>query len=425
MSEKDDNHSSLIARRSSLLSLARRSSLFRIAVGVALGCIPLAGYIAAVRLGYLNPPFGAAVSFAGYSGNAIPEPLLAQRIHLPDGFRINTYAGGIPNARLLRFTPAGDLLVSAPGQSKVLLVERDRNGDGVADGKRVLLDGLTLPHGLALHGEWLYIADATGVLRVGFDSASGSVRGAPERIVGRVPDGGSHWTRTVAVGPDEKLYLSVGSSCNVCQEADPRRAAILRYDLDGRHETIYATGLRNSVGLAWQPGSGALYATDNGRDWLGDDFPPCELNRIVEGGFYGWPFANGDRVPDPDFGAGHDAEIAASIPPAHGFGAHTAPLGISFYDPPAGARSAFPSRYRGAAFVAQHGSWNRTEKAGYRVVALQFAADGGIREEVFANGFLRDGSVSGRPVDVAVGPDGALYVSDDFTGSIYRITYER
>jgi glucose/arabinose dehydrogenase len=416
----DQTPSSLTAR---LLLLARRSSLFRIAIGVALGSIPLAGYIASVRLGYVDPPFGTAVSFAGYSGNAIPEPLLAQRIHLPDGFRINTYAANIPNARMLRFTPAGDLLVSAPRQGKVLLVERDRNRDGVGDATRVLLDGIKAPHGLALHGDSLYIADATGLLRARFDSASGSVDGTAGRIVGRVPDGGSHWTRTVAVGPDEKLYLSVGSSCNVCKEEDPRRAAILRYELDGRYETIYATGLRNSVGLAWQPGTGALYATDNGRDWLGDDFPPCELNRIVEGGFYGWPFANGDRVPDPDFGRGRETEIAASIPPVHGFGAHTAPLGITFYDPAANAPSLFPPRYRGAAFVAQHGSWNRTEKAGYRVLVLQFDADGTIREEVFANGFLRDGNVSGRPVDVAVGPDGALYVSDDFTGSIYRIAY--
>jgi glucose/arabinose dehydrogenase len=403
--------------------IARRTSLRRILIGVAIGCIPLASYIFAVRLGYIAAPFGAAVSFAGYSGNAIPEPLLAQRIHLPDGFRINTYASGIPNARMLRFTPDGDLLVSTPAQRKVMLAERDRNRDGVADGLRVLFDGLNQPHGLALYKQWLYIADATGLLRAEFDSPSGSARSEPGRIVGRVPDGGSHWTRTVAVGPDEKLYLSVGSSCNVCKETDERRAAILRYEIDGRYETVYATGLRNSVGLAWQPGTGALYATDNGRDWLGDEFPPCELNRIVEGGFYGWPIANGDRIADPDFGKGQDERIAASIPPVHGFGAHTAPLGITFYDPPAGAAPAFPSRYRGAAFVAQHGSWNRTEKAGYRVLALQFGADGTITEEVFANGFLRDGTVSGRPVDVAVGPDGALYVSDDFTGSIYRIAY--
>jgi cytochrome c553 len=210
----------------------------------------------------------------------------------------------------------------------------------------------------------------------------------------------------------------------VCIEADGRRAAILRFNLDGSGGEIYATGLRNAVDFDWQPGSGDLYATDNGRDLLGDDFPPCEFNRIVPGGFYGWPFANGDRVPDPDYGRGHEAEIAASIPPAHAFAAHVAPLGMTFYEPPpAPAPAAFPPAYYGAVFVAQHGSWNRSKKIGYQVVALHFGPDGTIREEPFATGFLIDEQVSGRPVGVAVGPDGALYVSDDFTGSIYRIAY--
>ncbi|HEY0301872.1 MAG TPA: hypothetical protein VGC36_11085, partial [Rhizomicrobium sp.] len=219
--------------------IAHRSSLLRIAIGVCIGGIGLAGLLAAIRLGYIDPPFGGSVSFAGYSGNPIPAPLLAQRIHVPQGFHIGTYAGGIPNARMLLFTPTGDLLVSAPRQSKVLLVERDRNGDGTADGKRVLLDTLNNPHGLALHDDWLYVADATGVLRVGFDAVTGTLRGTPERIVSGLPEGGSHWTRSLGIGPDGKLYVSVGSSCNVCREDDPHRAAIMRYNLDGSGEEIY------------------------------------------------------------------------------------------------------------------------------------------------------------------------------------------
>jgi mono/diheme cytochrome c family protein len=161
-----------------------------------------------------------------------------------------------------------------------------------------------------------------------------------------------------------------------------------------------------------------MYATDNGRDLLGDDFPPCELDRVVAGGFYGWPYANGARAPDPDLGEGHGAEIDRSIPPVHGFAAHTAPLGLTFYD-----GNAFPERYRGAAFVALHGSWNRREKIGYTVVALFFAPDGTIREEAFAQGFELEDDVIGRPVAVAVGSDGALYVSDDYAGAVYRIAY--
>ncbi|HEY0301871.1 MAG TPA: PQQ-dependent sugar dehydrogenase, partial [Rhizomicrobium sp.] len=379
----------------------------------------------AVACGYVALPFGLTVNFPGFSGDAIPESELAQRITLPPGFHINTYATGVPNPRLLRFTPLGDLLVSSPRDRSVYLIARDANGDGVADAPpRLLLTKLNQPHGLALHREWLYVAEGDAVLRIRFDPETRSVIGSPDRIIKGLPSGGNHWTRTVGVGPDERLYVSVGSSCNDCVETDARRAALLRYQLDGSGEEIYASGLRNSVGFAWQPGTGAIYATDNGRDLLGDDFPPCELNRVVEGGFYGWPIAHGDRVPDPDLGTGNAARIAASLPPAHAFGAHTAPLGITFYVPPPGnPPAAFPPRYDGAAFVAQHGSWNRAQKSGYQVVALFFDAAGGIREEPFATGFVRDDKVSGRPVDLAVGLDGALYVSDDYTGAIYRIAY--
>jgi mono/diheme cytochrome c family protein len=214
------------------------------------------------------------------------------------------------------------------------------------------------------------------------------------------------------------LYVSIGSSCNVCIEKDARRAAILRYRLDGSGQELYATGLRNSVGFDWRPGTTELYATDNGRDYLGDDFPPDELNRIVAGGFYGWPFANGDRVPDPDFGKGHEAQIAASIPPVHGFRPHNASLGITFVR---GTR--VPPEFRGAALVALHGSWNRTRKDGYKVVSLHWQPDGRIVERDFLWGFLKGEDVIGRPVDVAEGPDGAFYVSDDYAGAIYRVTF--
>jgi glucose/arabinose dehydrogenase len=378
----------------------------------------LAAIVVLACCSYIALPGGWTINFPGFSGEPLAESELQRRVQLPDGFTIETYAEGIDNARMLRVTSTGDVLVSSPREGKVFLLERDRNADSRADSVRVLLDGLESPHGLALDSGWLYVAETDAVLRVKFDESQGTIGGAPERIIRGLPAGGNHWTKTVGVGPDGKLYVAGGSSCNVCIEDDPRRAAILRYEIDGSGEQIFATGLRNAVGFAWQPGTGALYATDNGRDLLGDDFPPCELNQVVEAGFYGWPIANGDRVPDPDYGNGQSARIAASIPPVHGFGPHTAPLGITFY-----TGDAFPERYRGAAFVAEHGSWNRSRKIGYQVVAVFFAPDGTISEEPFLTGFMVDEEVAGRPVDVAVAPDGALYVSDDFTGSIYRITY--
>ncbi len=354
----------------------------------------------------------------GRGVEARPQSELQQRVRVPDGFSIDLYAAGIRNARFLRFAPGGDLLVTTPPAGAVLRVEADADGDGRSDGIQTLLEGLDRPHGLDLHDGWLYVAEGGAVGRVRLDPEGGGLRGSYERVVTDLPSGGNHWTRTVAFGPDGWMYVSVGSSCNACEERDPRRAAILRYRPDGSGEEIFATGLRNTVGFDWRPETGELYATDNGRDLLGDDSPPCELNRVERGGFYGWPYAHGDRVADPDLGAGRERLIASSLSPAHAFRAHNAPLGIHFVR---GARA--PSDYHGAALVALHGSWNRTRKDGYKVVSLHWRPDGAIEERDFAVGFERDEDVIGRPVDVAEGPDGAFYISDDYAGAIYRVAY--
>jgi glucose/arabinose dehydrogenase len=362
-----------------------------------------------------NAPLGNTLF--GSSVEAPEDALVSARIRAPEGFRVGVFATDLPGARFLSFTPSGDLLVSQSRKDRVLLLHRDDDGDGRSDDRQVLLDDLFLPYGLDVHDGWLYVGETNAVGRVRFDAEGRAVSGELERIVPGLPEGGNHWTRTVRIGPDGALYVAVGSSCNVCEEDDPRRASLLRYQADGSGEELYATGLRNSAGFDWHPDTGELFATDNGRDLLGDDFPPCELNRVVRGGFYGWPYANGDNVTDPDLGAGNEERIAGAVPPAHGFRAHNAPLGISF------VRGDAAPGYRGAALVALHGSWNRTRKDGYKVVSLHWGPGGEIQERDFLTGFEVDEDVIGRPVDVVEGPDGAFYVSDDYGGVVYRVAW--
>lgn len=354
----------------------------------------------------------------GWGNDPPAAAVLSERISLPQDFSITLYASELPGARMLRFTETGDLLVSLPRAGRIVLLERDADGSGRPDGRRDLLNGLKRPHGIDLHDGWLYVAETTAVGRIRFDATKKTTFGEFERIVTTLPGGGGHRTRTLRFGPDGWMYVSVGSSCNACEEANPRRAAMLRFRPDGSEGEIYATGLRNSVGFDWHPGTAQLYGTDNGRDFLGDDLPPCELNRIERGKFYGWPYAHGHQVPDPDFGEDNEEKVRDSVPPAHNFSAHTSPLGIAFLN-----GTGLPETYRSAALVALHGSWNRTEKSGYEVVSLHFDRSGKITERKFATGFEVDEDVIGRPVDVAEGPDQAIYISDDFTGSIYRVVY--
>jgi glucose/arabinose dehydrogenase len=352
-------------------------------------------------------------------GRSIGPPTaqqVASRLMVANGFRLEVYSIDVPLARWPLMTPAGDLIVARTRADEVVLLERDANGDGKPDAVRKLLEKLNHPHGLALRDGWLYVGEATGIGRIRFDDESGQVSGALEHIVDDFTGDGFHTTKTLGFGPDGWLYVSQGSSCNACIEQDGRRATIMRMQPDGSQREIYATGLRNSVGLDWAPWDGALYATENGRDLLGDDLPPDELNRVEQGKFYGWPFVYGTGVPDPEHGAGHAAEAARAIAPAHAFRAHNAPLGLAFL-----RGSNLPAGYSRTALVAMHGSWNRSQPDGYKVVALDWQPDGRIVERDFLTGFLGDAGVLGRPAGIAQGPDGAIYITDDYAGVIYRV----
>lgn len=348
-------------------------------------------------------------------------------LQVPDGFTIQVFADNLRHARFMLVTETGDLLVSSVDDGKIWLL-RDSDGDRVADQRHLLMEGLTHPQGLTMLDDWLYFSERDSVHRVKFDLTNGRLADQPESVITDLPYGGRHWShdvKTIAISPDRQwLHVNIGSPCNACEPVDPRFSTMMRFPIgdqtiDASEGAIYASGLRNSEGLDWAPWSGELYATDNGRDMLGDDFPPCELNRIVEGGFYGWPYINGDGVLDPDNGAGKEALLETAISPSHGFRAHNAPLGMVF-----NRSDALPEDFAQSAFVALHGSWNRSELDGYKVVSLHWGEDGAITERDFVTGFLQPSGVIGRPVDVAQAADGVLYVTDDLSNRVYVISHE-
>ena len=366
----------------------------------------------------------AAVLFAaaGCANSQVTPPAGRQahdvagvRLSTPAGFRVNLFAEDLGQARFMVFDPRGRLMVCDMRGGRVLTLP-DENHDGRADRMVVFADGLDLPHSIAWREGKAYVAGEGRVTE--FTDADGDGRADGSRvIVGNLPRGGGHITRTIVFSRDAKyVFVSVGSSSNVTPEEDPRRAAILRIDADGRHPMIFATGLRNAVGMAINPSNGELWATDNGRDWLGDDLPPDELDIIRENGFYGWPWYYGDNIPDPEF----NQRPPTGVPPALGFQAHSAPLGLCFY-----TGEPFPAEYRGDVFVCFHGSWNRRAPTGYKVVRVRVKDNRPVSYEDFVTGFLTPDGVTGRPVDVKVGPDGALYFSDDKGGRIYRVAWSK
>ena len=346
------------------------------------------------------------------------ETILDQEtIALPPGFKIEVYAADLRGPRMLALGPDNMVYVTERGAGRVLRFS-DEDGDGQADRRETVVDGLNSPSGLAFYQDGsLYIAEPDRVLRY-TQPAPGAPFEGPQVIMDGIPTG-VHNTRTLAFSPDgTTLFVSIGSSCNVCEEEDPRRAAIVRVNPDGSGEALYAPGLRNAVGMVIRPGTEEIWVTNNGRDWLGDDLPPENVYRVREGEDYGWPRCHSGRIVDPDFGDENACEGVA--PPAVEMQAHSAPLGLTFY-----TGEMFPEAYHGDMFVAFHGSWNRREPTGYKVVRIPMDGDTAGPAEDFAAGWLRaDGTNWGRPVDLLTAPDGSLLVSEDSAGTIYRIYYQ-
>jgi glucose/arabinose dehydrogenase len=341
------------------------------------------------------------------------EAALAAEIVLPEGWRFTVYAMGLDSPRLMQLTPGGGIIVSLPRSGTVARLASDQDGDGKADATTVLARGLRFPHGLLLENDKLYVAEEHRITLFDFDGAALS---NPRRIAEGLPVGGDYTSRTLKRGPDGSLYLSVGASCNVCHEASELSATILRLGEDGQLG-IFARGLRNTVGFDWQLATGMLYGLDNGRDGLGDVIPPDELNLILDGQHYGWPYRYGQNVKDPEAGD-RIPDGLNPIQPVYEFDAHVAPLAMSFLE------STADPQLKSAALVTKHGSWNRSERIGYEIVSLHWHDDGRIAEQPFMTGCLRNNQVLCRPVDVIEAPDGTLFVSDDYAGAIYRLSYE-
>lgn len=375
------------------------------ALASALACAVLAGACRA------SSPSEAQARPTGQGKTA------AAGVTVPAGFKVNVFSPSVPGARSLALGAKGTVFVGTKSGSVYAVVDRDR--DGSADQVFTIASGLDMPNGVAFRQGALYVAEMSRVLR--YDAIEDHLQAVPSpaTVVQGLPAERHHGWKFIAFGPDDLLYVPVGAPCNVCAPSDPRFATILRFRPDGSPVDTMAHGVRNTVGFDWEPGTGALWFTDNGRDLMGDDIPPDELNRAtVAGRHYGFPACHGGTVVDPVHAKGRDCRTFE--PPAIALGPHVAAIGMRFY-----RGTMFPPEYRGQVFIAEHGSWNRSEKIGYRVTLVKIADGQAVSYQPFAEGWLRDGKAWGRPADVQEMEDGSLLVSDDTSGAIYRITYAR
>ncbi len=339
------------------------------------------------------------------------------KIKLPPGFTISVYAE-VPNARSMTLSPSGVLYVGTRGSDKVYAVT-DANKDGIADKVYTIASGLNSPNGVAFRDGDLYIATISSILKLESVESRLADPPKPSILYDAYPTDEHHGCKFIAFGPDGKLYVPVGAPCNVCERDNPVYASITRLNADGSNMEIFAKGIRNSVGFDWHPVTGQLWFSDNGRDNLGNDLPSDELNNASTAGMhFGFPYCHQGDTPDPRFGKGKNCSDFAA--PVQKLGPHVASLGMRFY-----RGTSFPETYRNQVFIAEHGSWNRSQPIGYRLTLVKLDSSGkALSYTPFAEGWLQPGGkVLGRPVDVQEMPDGSLLVSDDYSGVIYRIRY--
>ncbi|GAB4511581.1 MAG: sorbosone dehydrogenase family protein [Anaerolineae bacterium] len=374
-----------------------------------------------------QPGLANAVNGEAIITQTVPfDPTYLDRLQLPEGFTINIFAQGLGNARWLHVMPDGTVFLTRRAEGDVIALT-DADGDGVADEPQVNVVASDLPfvHGIAYNGAQVYLATDTDVLVA--DWPGGAALGQPTPIITDLPTGGQHPNRTLGFSPEGELFITVGSTCNACDEPNPENATILRAQPDGSGREIFAQGLRNTIGFGWHPVSGALWGMDHGSDWRGNEQPPEELNNILFDENYGWPFCFADQQPDlyipapPPGGTGRAAYCQRTAVPTLTYTAHSAPIGMVFY-----TGDQFPEEYTNDAFVAMRGSWNRNPPSGYKVVRIHFDENGQPTEfEDFITGWLLEDGLTnfGRITGLAVAADGSLLIAEDQNGIIYRVSY--
>ena len=348
--------------------------------------------------------------------NALFKKYNLDKIKLPPGFTINVYAE-VPNARSITLSPSGVLYVGNRAEDKVYAVTDD-NKDGKADKVYTIASGLNTPNGVAFKNGHLYIATISSILKLENIEASLAAPPQPKVVYDKFPTDEHHGWKFISFGPDGKLYVPVGAPCNICKSENPVYASITRMNDDGTGFEIFANGIRNSVGFAWHPVTKQIWFTENGRDMMGNDVPSDELNTAaVAGMHFGYPYCHEGNIPDPEFGKGKNCSDYTA--PVQKLGAHVAALGMRFY-----TGNMFGADYLNRVFIAEHGSWNRTEPVGYKLTSVSLDETGkSVANNTFAEGWLQpDGKVLGRPVDVEMMQDGSMLVSDDYSGVIYRVT---
>ena len=363
--------------------------------------------------------------FVNQSSNLKIDSFL-EKIVLPEGFEIKIYADDVENARSMAISPSGTIFVGNRNKDNVFAL-KDTDGDNVIDKKYLITNKLkNMPNGVAFHDGDLYVAEVNKIWK--FENIEENLSYAdkfdeyleePILISDDFPSDRHHGWKYISFGPDGKLYVPVGAPCNICESRDEIYASITRMNPDGSNREIYVKGVRNTVGFTWHPETKQLWFTDNGRDMLGDNIPPCELNKVTEKDqHFGYPYCHGGDIGDPEFGG--EYSCSDFVMPVQNLGPHVAPLGLKFY-----TGKMFPDEYKGDIFIAEHGSWNRSKKIGYRISRVKIENNKSVGYETFIYGWLDDDEQEawGRPVDILILEDGSMLISDDKANAIYRVTY--